>query len=90
MFNIRATTLLSSQIGSRITRFTPAFLSNSYYSISGHRENIVSQEPEHAPTRTADAPPPFLRTWRNVYVFVVIYLACLITGFYFFARAFAP
>ena len=89
MFNIRATTLLSSQIGSRCTRFT-AFLSNLYYIITGRRESIVSQEQEDAPSRTADAPPPFLRTWRNVYLFVVIYLACLITGFYFFARAFAP
>ncbi len=50
----------------------------------------MSKKPEHAPSRTADAPPPFLRTWKNVYIFVVVYLACLIVGFYFFARAFAP
>ncbi len=53
-------------------------------------KNAVSKKPEHAPSRTADAPPPFLRTWKNVYIFVVVYLACLIAGFYFFARAFAP
>ena len=90
MFNIRAITLLSSQIGSRFTSFTRSFLSNTSYIRLGPGKNIVSREPEHAPSRTADAPPPFLRTWKNVYIFVVIYLACLITGFYFFARAFAP
>ena len=90
MFNIRAITLLSSQIGSPFISFTPALLSNSSYTKNIPGKNIVSREPEHAPSRTTDAPPPFLRTWKNVYIFVVIYLACLITGFYFFARAFAP
>ena len=35
----------------------------------------------------AEEPPPFLGTWRNVYVFVICYLAVLIAGFYFFSRA---
>jgi len=50
----------------------------------------VSKAPEHAPSRTAEEPPPFLKTWRNVYIFVVCYLACLIAGFYVFSRALAP
>ena len=36
-----------------------------------------------------DEPPPFLGTWRNVYLFVLAYLACGITLFYVFTRAFA-
>jgi ABC-type transport system involved in multi-copper enzyme maturation permease subunit len=50
----------------------------------------VSQAPEHAPERHAEAPPPFLGSWRNVYIFVVCYLAALIAAFYVFSRAFAP
>ena len=36
-----------------------------------------------------DEPPPFLGTWRNVYLFVLAYLACVITLFYVFTKAFA-
>jgi hypothetical protein len=36
-----------------------------------------------------DEPPPFLGTWRNVYIVVLAYLACVITLFYVFTRAFA-
>jgi len=36
-----------------------------------------------------DEPPPFLGTWRRVYIMVVCYLAGLITLFYIFTRAFA-
>jgi len=36
-----------------------------------------------------DDPPPFLRTWRRVYVVVLGCLALLITLFYCFARAFS-
>jgi hypothetical protein len=36
-----------------------------------------------------DEPPPFLGTWRNVYIAVVIYLAVIIALFYAFTRAFA-
>jgi len=37
-----------------------------------------------------DPPPPFLGSWRNVYVFVLCYLAVVIVGFYLFSRHFAP
>lgn len=37
-----------------------------------------------------DEPPPVLGTWRRVYVFVVIYLACLIGAFYGFTKHFGP
>jgi hypothetical protein len=36
-----------------------------------------------------DEPPPFLGSWRNVYVAVLIYLALIIISFYAFTRAFA-
>jgi hypothetical protein len=35
-----------------------------------------------------DEPPPFLGTWRRVYVGILIYLVVLITGFYLFTRAY--
>jgi len=37
-----------------------------------------------------DEPPPFLRTWRRVYLAVIGWLAILILTFYLFARRFAP
>jgi hypothetical protein len=40
------------------------------------------------PPDTSEAPPPFLRTWRRVYTAVLIYLACIITAFYLFTRAY--
>ncbi len=40
------------------------------------------------PRDVSDDPPPFLRTWRNVYVAIVIYLAALISVFYLFTRAY--
>ena len=43
------------------------------------------------PQRTVlDEPPPFLGTWRRVYTVVVIYLACVISIFYWFNQSFAP
>jgi hypothetical protein len=36
-----------------------------------------------------DEKPPVLGEWRNVYVFVLIYLACVISIFYWFTRHFA-
>ena len=36
-----------------------------------------------------DDPPPILGTWRNVYIFVLAYLAGVITLFYIFTRAMA-
>jgi hypothetical protein len=35
-----------------------------------------------------DSPPPFLGSWRRVYVAVLIYLAGVILAAYFFARAY--
>jgi hypothetical protein len=35
-----------------------------------------------------DDPPPFLGTWRRVYVAAMLYLGALIGGFYLFTRAF--
>ena len=37
-----------------------------------------------------DEPPPFLGTWRRVYIMVICYLAVLITLFYILTRSFAP
>jgi hypothetical protein len=37
-----------------------------------------------------DEPPPFLGTWANVYRFVLVYLAFVITLFYLFTAAYRP
>jgi hypothetical protein len=34
-------------------------------------------------------PPPVLGSWRNVYIFVLAWLALLIVLFYYFTRYFA-
>jgi len=40
-------------------------------------------------TRTVDdEPPPFLGTWRNIYIAVLCYLALLIAGLFIFTRVF--
>jgi hypothetical protein len=36
-----------------------------------------------------DEPPPILGTWRRVYTFVIVYLACLIGAFYVFTVHFS-
>lgn len=36
-----------------------------------------------------DDPPPFLGSWRNVYLAILIYLALLIGSFYVFTQAFS-
>lgn len=36
-----------------------------------------------------DEPPPVLGTWRNVYIFVLSYLAVVITLFYIFTKVMA-
>lgn len=36
-----------------------------------------------------DDPPPFLGKWRNVYIFVLVYEAAVITLFYIFTRVMA-
>jgi hypothetical protein len=35
-----------------------------------------------------DEAPPFLGTWKRVYIAVIIYLAGIVTLFYFFTRAY--
>ena len=35
-------------------------------------------------------PPPFLGSWRRVYVAIALYLAALITAFFVFSRVFLP
>jgi hypothetical protein len=35
-----------------------------------------------------DEPPPFLGTWKRVYVAVLTYVAFVIFSFYLFSRAF--
>jgi hypothetical protein len=35
-----------------------------------------------------DEPPPFLGTWRRIYVGVLIYLVVIISAFYLFTRAY--
>ena len=39
--------------------------------------------------RVIDEPPPFLGTWRRVYVMVLCYVLGLIALFYIFTRSFA-
>jgi hypothetical protein len=36
----------------------------------------------------SDGAPPFLGTWKRVYVAVLIYLAAVISAFYAFTRAY--
>jgi hypothetical protein len=40
------------------------------------------------PGPVPDQPPPFLRTWRRVYIGVIVYLVLLIAGFFLFTRAY--
>jgi hypothetical protein len=49
--------------------------------------NIAQKE--MPPKEMPDEPPPFLGTWRNVYIFVLIYLVAVITLFYIFTRVMA-
>ncbi len=39
-------------------------------------------------TDDPNQPPPFLGTWRRIYVAVIVWLAALILLFYLFTRAF--
>ena len=40
------------------------------------------------PSDVPDDPPPFLGTWRRVYIGVLIYLVIVITAFYLFTLAY--
>ena len=50
---------------------------------------IVRDEPSTFNRPIIDEGPPFLRTWRRVYVLILGYLAAVIFGLYLFGRAFA-
>jgi len=47
------------------------------------------QQPGHAPEIEAEEPPPFLGTWRNVYVFVLGELVVTVLAFYALTRWFS-
>jgi len=40
------------------------------------------------PQGRPDGPPPFLGTWRRVYIAILIYLGLIIGAFYLFTRAY--
>ena len=42
------------------------------------------------PAHLADEPPPFLGSWRRVYLSVVLYLAAIIALFYAFTKTYRP
>ena len=42
----------------------------------------------HHLRQVPDEPPPFLRTWRRVYIAVLIYLCFVIAAAYLFTRAY--
>ena len=48
------------------------------------------QPDERLRPHSVDDPPPFLGTWNNVYLAIVLYLALLIAAFGWFTLAFTP
>ena len=40
------------------------------------------------PRDVPDEPPPFLGSWRRVYIGILIYLIVIVTGFYLFTLAY--
>ena len=42
----------------------------------------------HHLRQVPDEPPPFLQTWKRVYIAVLIYLCVVIAAFYLFTLAF--
>jgi hypothetical protein len=42
----------------------------------------------HHLRQVADEPPPFLGTWKRVYIAILIYLVIIIAVFYLFTRAY--
>jgi hypothetical protein len=39
-------------------------------------------------TQEPDEPPPFLGTWKRIYITVAVYLGAVIILFYWFTRTF--
>jgi len=54
------------------------------------QDRLLTRAAQYDPRDLPDEPPPFLGTWRRVYIFVIGYLAFIIAAFYAFSRAFAP
>jgi hypothetical protein len=40
------------------------------------------------PRDVPDEPPPFLGTWRRVYLGVLVYLAAVVAAFYLFTQSY--
>lgn len=51
---------------------------------------MSEREPETSHRQVMDEAPPFLRSWPNVYRFVIAYLAVVIVLFYIFTAAYRP
>jgi len=51
-----------------------------------HRPCYTPFMPE--PRDVPDEPPPFLGSWKRVYIAVLLYLGAIIFGFYVFTRAY--
>lgn len=49
----------------------------------------MSEQPNSNVRQPLDEPPPFLRSWKNVYTAVLCYLAALIALLYVITRHFA-
>jgi hypothetical protein len=56
--------------------------------VPGAEKELCQHEFMPEPLYTRDEPPPFLRSWRRIYVAVLIYLAAVIFAFYLFTRAY--
>jgi hypothetical protein len=50
----------------------------------------LPQPPAQLHKAVIDEPPPFLGTWRRVYIFVLCSLVFVIAALYVFSRAYAP
>lgn len=50
----------------------------------------MSEQHSELHRQVVDEPPPFLKTWPNVYRFVLAYIAVVITLFYIFTAAYRP
>jgi hypothetical protein len=50
--------------------------------------NVQPSKQESSAPR--EEPPPFLKTWRRVYLSVISWLVFLIVVFYLFSRVFSP
>lgn len=49
----------------------------------------MTEQPDYQMRKPLDEPPPFLRSWKNVYGAVLCYLAALIALLYVITRRFS-